>query len=118
MSAWWGGLLLHMLNVTRTEFSNLWVVILIRNISRLLPLTLLFLVPKGDQNSTLLPPEMLQDNESTETVKSGSDNVEFSILVADDSSCLYSDAVAENERIKVFDGRYDDIELIPLVNKS
>uniref|UniRef100_A0A0E0PLQ8 Uncharacterized protein n=1 Tax=Oryza rufipogon TaxID=4529 RepID=A0A0E0PLQ8_ORYRU len=24
MSGWWGGLMLHLLNVTRTEFSNLW----------------------------------------------------------------------------------------------
>jgi hypothetical protein len=66
MSAWWGGLLLQMLNVTQSEFSNLWIVILIRNISRLLPLMLLFLVPRSDQSSTLLPPEMLQVSESTD----------------------------------------------------
>lgn len=118
MSAWWGGLLLHMLNVTRTEFSNLWVAVLIRNISRLLPLTLLFLVPQSDQNSTLLPAEMLQDSESTETVKAGSDSVEFSIFVADNSSCHPSNVIVENERIKVLDSGADDIELIPLMNKT
>ncbi|XVE71280.1 hypothetical protein DITRI_Ditri10aG0138500 [Diplodiscus trichospermus] len=50
-SSWGGGLLLHMLNVTRTKFDNLWLAILIRNILRVSPLCLLFLVPKGDPNS-------------------------------------------------------------------
>jgi hypothetical protein len=118
MSSWWGGLLLQMLNVTQTEFSNLWIAILIRNIPRLLPLMLLFLVPGSDQSSTLLPPEMLQDSESTETVKSGSNSVEFSVLVAEDNSCLSSNVVAANEPSATFDAGQDDIELIPLVHKS
>jgi hypothetical protein len=118
MSAWWGGLLLQMLNVTQSEFSNLWIVILIRNISRLLPLMLLFLVPRSDQSSTLLPPEMLQVSESTETVKSGSNSVEFSVLVADDNSCLSSNVVAANEPSATFDAGQDDIELFLLVHKS
>uniref|UniRef100_A0A0D9W6R8 Major facilitator superfamily (MFS) profile domain-containing protein n=1 Tax=Leersia perrieri TaxID=77586 RepID=A0A0D9W6R8_9ORYZ len=116
MSGWWGGLLLHMLNVTRTEFSNLWIVVLIRNISRLLPLMLLFLVPQSDQNSTLLPAEMLQDTESTEAVKTGADTVEFSILVSDDSSCHPLNVAVEDERIKVLDAgaeSTDDVELTP-----
>lgn len=53
-SSWAGGLLLHFLNVSRTEFKNLWLAILIRSISRLVPIGLLFLVPrrhskKGDE---------------------------------------------------------------------
>ncbi|KAL6650979.1 hypothetical protein ACP70R_009904 [Stipagrostis hirtigluma subsp. patula] len=118
MSAWWGGLLLHMLNVTRTEFSNLWVAVLVRNISRLLPLMFLFLVPPSDQNSTLLPAEMLQDSESTEAVKLGSDSTTFSVLVANDPSYVSSDLMVENEQVKESDAATDDIELIPLVNKS
>jgi hypothetical protein len=118
MSAWWGGLLLHMLNVTRTEFSNLWAVVLIRNISRLLPLMLLFLVPQSDQNSTLLPAHMLQDDESTEAAKDGSGSAQFSVLVADDSSCHFTNADAEDDRMKVIDNVGDDIELIPLMNKA
>ncbi|KAL6650978.1 hypothetical protein ACP70R_009903 [Stipagrostis hirtigluma subsp. patula] len=114
MSSWWGGLLLHLLNVTRTEFSNLWVAVLIRNISRLAPLMLLSLVPQSDQNSSILPAEMLQDSESTEAAKAGSGSVAFSVIVADDSS----NVVAESERIEVFHAATDDIELIPLVNKS
>lgn len=108
MSAWWGGLLLHMLNVTRMEFSNLWIVVLIRNISRLVPLMLLFLVPNCDQNSTLLPAEMLYGNESTETMKNGGDN----------SGCISPHVAVDNEQIKIFDAETNDVELIPLVNKS
>lgn len=111
MSAWWGGLLLHMLNVTRMEFGNLWIAVLIRNISRLVPLVLLFLVPQCDQNSTLLPAGMLQVSDLTETAETGS--LEFSLHIGDDSGCISPDASDENEQTKRF-----DVELIPLVNKS
>uniref|UniRef100_I1PV36 Major facilitator superfamily (MFS) profile domain-containing protein n=1 Tax=Oryza glaberrima TaxID=4538 RepID=I1PV36_ORYGL len=117
MSGWWGGLMLHLLNVTRTEFSNLWVAVLIRNLSRLLPLMLLFLVPQSDQNSMLLPAEMLQDNESTEARKGGQDTAEFSVLVADDSSCHALNVAVEDERIKVVDAGTGTVELIPLMNE-
>uniref|UniRef100_A0A453CBQ7 Major facilitator superfamily (MFS) profile domain-containing protein n=4 Tax=Triticinae TaxID=1648030 RepID=A0A453CBQ7_AEGTS len=118
MSAWWGGLLLHTLNVTRSEFTNLWAVVLIRNVSRLLPLMLLFLVPQSDQNSTLLPAEMLHDDESTEAVKDGSGSVEFSVLVADGSGCHPSVEDVQDERIKVTDDVGGDVELIPLMNTN
>ncbi|EAZ31237.1 hypothetical protein OsJ_15337 [Oryza sativa Japonica Group] len=117
MSGWWGGLMLQLLNVTRTEFSNLWVAVLIRNLSRLLPLMLLFLVPQSDQNSMLLPAEMLQDNESTEARKGGQDTAEFSVLVADDSSCHALNVAVEDERIKVVDAGTGTVELIPLMNE-
>ncbi|CAL5016112.1 unnamed protein product [Urochloa decumbens] len=118
MSACWGGLLLHMLNVTRTEFSNLWIAVLIRNISRLVPLTLLFLIPQSDHGSMLLPVEMLEESESAEAVKAGSDNTGFSVLVTEDSSCLSSNVVVQNEGTKEFDAGTIDVELIPLMNKS
>lgn len=63
--SWGGGLLLHLLKVTRTDFRNLWTAILIRNILRVFPLALLFLVPKSNQNSNILPPEMLMHDEGT-----------------------------------------------------
>ncbi|XP_020572377.1 probable folate-biopterin transporter 2 [Phalaenopsis equestris] len=50
VSSWGGGLMLQLLKVTRTEFGNLWMSILIRNLLRLLPLLVLNLVPKNDQN--------------------------------------------------------------------
>ncbi|KAH9304609.1 hypothetical protein KI387_009013 [Taxus chinensis] len=65
--SWGGGMLLHLLNVTRTDFRNLWLAILITNIMRILPLVMLFLVPKTDQSSTLLPPELTQSSDATKT---------------------------------------------------
>ncbi|KAL6012207.1 hypothetical protein ACLOJK_002685 [Asimina triloba] len=77
-SSWFGGALLHILNVTRTEFHNLWLAILIRNIIRLVPLALLFLVPKNDPKAAGLPADM-------EAVKEEqiheADNIELVALV-------------------------------------
>lgn len=78
-SSWGGGLLLHTLNVTRTEFSNLWVAIILRNLLRLLPLSLLFLVPKSDNNSQILPTEFSSPKEATEMLES--DKIELVSLV-------------------------------------
>lgn len=66
-SSWAGGLLLHLLNVTHTDFRNLWLAILIRNIMRVSPLVMLFLVPKSNQSSTLLPSELIHSSEATDT---------------------------------------------------
>uniref|UniRef100_A0A2P2LVF8 Putative folate-biopterin transporter 2 n=1 Tax=Rhizophora mucronata TaxID=61149 RepID=A0A2P2LVF8_RHIMU len=66
-SSWMGGLLLHLVDVTRTKFDNLWLAILIRNILRLTPLCLLFLVPRSDPNASILPPEISGSKEETET---------------------------------------------------
>ncbi|KAF7150146.1 hypothetical protein RHSIM_Rhsim02G0216300 [Rhododendron simsii] len=67
--SWGGGLLLHVLNVTRTKFDKLWLVILIRNLLRISPLCLLFLIPGGDPNAALLPTDILdtEEGESPET---------------------------------------------------
>lgn len=54
-SSWLGGILIHILKITRTRFDNLWVAILIRNIARIFPLLVIFLVPKTDPNSSILP---------------------------------------------------------------
>ncbi|KAM7255683.1 hypothetical protein ACFE04_008581 [Oxalis oulophora] len=65
-SSWLGGLLLHILNVTRKRFHNLWLAILIRNILRLSPLCLLYLIPRGDPNASILASEMLSTKEEEE----------------------------------------------------
>lgn len=67
--SWGGGLLLHVLNVTRTKFDKLWLVILIRNLLRVSPLCLLFLIPGGDPNAALLSTDILdtEEGESPET---------------------------------------------------
>lgn len=60
-STWGGGLLLHIMNVTRTRFDNLWLAILIRNMLRLAPLCVLFLVPRSDPKSFILPAEVTKE---------------------------------------------------------
>ncbi|TVU12261.1 hypothetical protein EJB05_45896 [Eragrostis curvula] len=84
--AWAGGLLLHLLNITRTEFKNLWAAIIIRNAMRLLPLALLFLVPRSDQNSTLLPSDLLIDDDDDREAQQ-TENVELTSVDVDRSSC-------------------------------
>ncbi|KAL8536949.1 hypothetical protein ACS0TY_012224 [Phlomoides rotata] len=79
-SSWLGGLLLHILNVTRTQFGNLWLVILIRSILRITPLFLLFLVPRSDPTSDLLPDEVMNDNKEV-TESRASEDVELVALV-------------------------------------
>lgn len=61
-SKWGGGIVLHLLNVTRTDFRNLWLVILIRNVLRLGTLSLIFLIPKADQMDDLIPADILGIN--------------------------------------------------------
>ncbi|KAG2723279.1 hypothetical protein I3760_02G163200 [Carya illinoinensis] len=55
-----GGLLLHILKVTRTQFDNLWVAILIRSLLRIVPVGFLFLIPKSDPNLSILSTEMMR----------------------------------------------------------
>jgi hypothetical protein len=78
-ASWGGGGLLHILKVTRTNFDNLWLVILIRNILRISPLCLLYLIPRGDPNSSILPTEILDAKERTET--QGTENIELVSLI-------------------------------------
>lgn len=57
-----GAVLTHWLGVTETNFDNLWELVLITNLTTLLPLPLLFLLPSsssqsvGDSNAEELPP--------------------------------------------------------------
>ncbi|RLM56126.1 putative folate-biopterin transporter 2 [Panicum miliaceum] len=81
---WVGGLLLHLLRITRTEFNNLWAAIMIRNVTRLLPLALLFLVPSSDPNSTLLPSDLL--NEDDDGGGDRMENIELTSLAVDRGS--------------------------------
>ncbi|KAJ9549663.1 hypothetical protein OSB04_022206 [Centaurea solstitialis] len=81
-STWLGGLLLHVLNVTRTRFDNLWLAILIRNVLRIAPLAFLFLVPKsGPESSGFSRVEVLsilEESESRIEVSSGLEDSELS----------------------------------------
>lgn len=62
---WGGGMLLHALHVTRSDFSNLWLVLFIRNVLRFSTLGLIFLVPNADQSEVLVPYDLLTVNGST-----------------------------------------------------
>lgn len=77
-SAWAGGLLLHILNITRTQFENLWMAILIRSILRVVPIALLFLIPRTDPSSSILPSEMLRTKKGDDLE---SENLEMASLV-------------------------------------
>ncbi|KAL9376135.1 hypothetical protein Peur_030255 [Populus x canadensis] len=61
-SKWGGGVVLHLFHVTRTDFTNLWLAILIRNFLRFATIGLIFLVPKGDREDDLIPPDILTAN--------------------------------------------------------
>ncbi|XP_061365266.1 probable folate-biopterin transporter 2 isoform X1 [Gastrolobium bilobum] len=78
-ASWGGGFLLHMLKITRTEFDNLWFAILIRNILRITPLCLLFLVPKVDPNSSILASQSLTSHVAIDS--SETENIELVSLV-------------------------------------
>lgn len=72
-----GGVLLHMFHVTRTDFRNLWLVVLIRNLLRSATLGLIFLVPMAKQSDNLLPPEVFKTAEvDEETIQLTSVNVQ------------------------------------------
>ncbi|XP_040381505.1 probable folate-biopterin transporter 2 [Oryza brachyantha] len=110
--SWAGGLILHVLNITRTEFKNLWAAILIRNAMRLLPLALLFLVPRSDQNSSLLPVELLTEDDNAQ---SQVENVELTSLTVDGKS---STAFLHEECKIQDDVEQDDDEASLLANRS
>ncbi|KAH0923400.1 hypothetical protein HID58_023418 [Brassica napus] len=80
-SSWLGGVLLHVLKVTRTEFGNLWLAVLIRNVLRVSPLFVLFLVPKGDQNTFKLPGEIIGEDSDSDEEKEEAQNLELASLV-------------------------------------
>ncbi|CAI9094666.1 OLC1v1030444C1 [Oldenlandia corymbosa var. corymbosa] len=79
-SSWGGSLLLHALKVTRTQFDNLWLAILIRTLMRLTPLSLLFLVPRADPNSSILPDDIRSLQEDSQTPEAN-ENIELVGLV-------------------------------------
>lgn len=74
-SSWAGGLLLHTLNITRTQFDNLWIAIVIRSFFRVLPIGILFLVPSSDPSSSILPTEMLMTKKDDDNSTNGKDDL-------------------------------------------
>ncbi|PON68349.1 Folate-biopterin transporter [Parasponia andersonii] len=62
---WGGGMMLHVLHVTRTDFTNLWLAILIRNLLRFSTLALTFLIPKASQSEVIIPSDLLSRNSTS-----------------------------------------------------
>lgn len=113
--SWVGGLLLHLLRITRTEFKNLWVAIMIRNVMRLLPLALLFLVPSSDPNSTLLPSDLL--NEDGDVEGHQMENIELTSLAVDNGS-FPDNPPREGGKREGIDVEQDDDEVSLLANRG
>uniref|UniRef100_A0A803MS16 Folate-biopterin transporter 2 n=1 Tax=Chenopodium quinoa TaxID=63459 RepID=A0A803MS16_CHEQI len=78
-STWVGGFVLHFLHVTRSEFDNLWLAVLLRNLLRLTPIFLLFLVPRTDPNLPVPPSEISKTKRDTEALTA--DNLEMASLL-------------------------------------
>lgn len=66
-SKWGGGFLIHQLHVTRTNFTNLWLAVLIRNCLRFVTLALIFLVPNVNQSDAVVPPDILGSKSSSKS---------------------------------------------------
>jgi hypothetical protein len=65
-SAWAGGVLLKVLGVTRSNFRYLWLVFVIRNLMRLLPLLFLHFIPNTNSDAPILPPELLETSDTSD----------------------------------------------------
>ncbi|CAF2065801.1 unnamed protein product [Brassica napus] len=83
LSSWGGGVLLHALKVTRTQFDNLWLVIVIRSLLRVIPIGLVFLIPNVDPSSTILPADMLMNRRSEDVVET--DKIEMTALLTNEA---------------------------------
>lgn len=84
MSKWGGGLLLRLLHVTRTDFTNLWLAVLTRDLLRFATLALVFLIPKAGQHEGLLPSEVYENkNKSTANVDKETLDLELVPMIND-----------------------------------
>jgi hypothetical protein len=82
---------------------------------RLLPLALLFLVPRSDPNSTLLPSDLLNEGDDDEAQRV--ENVELTSLPANRDSCN-DKSLHDCENREGLGGERDDDEASLLANRS
>ena len=74
-SKWSGGLVLHALGVTRSDFRNLWLVVLLRSLLRFVVLAFVFLVPDASQSDILVPADQTVSRKSSTTVEEDGDSI-------------------------------------------
>lgn len=67
VGVWFGAGVLHFLGISRENFDNLWIAVVIRTVFRLSPIFFLFLVPEGNSESELAPP--FDDLETSELLE-------------------------------------------------
>ncbi|CAK9312787.1 unnamed protein product [Citrullus colocynthis] len=74
-SKWSGGLVLHAFGVTRSDFRNLWLVVLLRTVLRFVVVAFVFLVPDASQSDILVPSDqtMISKISCSTTVKEDGD---------------------------------------------
>lgn len=72
-----GGLVLNLMHVTRTDFSNLWLALLIRNVLRLATLGLIFLVPEAEQSDVIVASGAMSNKRGNENGKDADDDDDY-----------------------------------------
>ncbi|XP_076895693.1 putative folate-biopterin transporter 6 [Bidens hawaiensis] len=78
LSSKWGGVVvLHEFHVTRTDFENLWLVILIRNLLRLATLGFIFLLPNTTRFDTQNPNDILQPGSKSTDIETTRDSLQL-----------------------------------------
>nr|XP_043608492.1 probable folate-biopterin transporter 6 [Erigeron canadensis] len=76
-SKWGGAIVLHVFHVTRTDFTNLWLVILIRNLMRIITLGFIFLVPNTGRLDVQTPADVLQSESKATNVETNDHNLQL-----------------------------------------
>ncbi|KAJ0631206.1 putative MFS transporter superfamily, biopterin transporter family [Helianthus annuus] len=76
-SKWGGAVILHVFHVMRTDFRNLWLVILIRNLLRLATLGFIFLVPNTTRFDIQNPSDILQSGSKSTDLETNSDSLQL-----------------------------------------
>ncbi|XP_076926169.1 putative folate-biopterin transporter 6 [Bidens hawaiensis] len=76
-SKWGGAVILHVFHVTRTDFGNLWLVILIRNLLRLATLGFIFLLPNTTRFDVQNPNDSLQPESKSTDLETTRDSLQL-----------------------------------------
>lgn len=72
-SKWGGSVILHIFHVTRNDFTNLWLVILIRNLLRFATLGFIFLIPNAARLDIQNPSDILQSGSKSTDLETDQD---------------------------------------------
>ncbi|KAJ7542281.1 hypothetical protein O6H91_10G099300 [Diphasiastrum complanatum] len=100
VSTWGGSVMLNVMGVTRTNFQYLWLAVLTRNALRLLPLTVLFLVPNLRADGDILPSEFQGSPKATKlSVEIDEEHIQLVQVEQRDQTESYNDE--ESGKLKI-----------------